>query len=72
MKPNQCAMFTDASDSPLFSGTPARATLDIFNPQPVTSTARMFTCPACYDTGQVVSKGKTIKCPCQFRTPAGG
>lgn len=56
MKPHTMPMFPDASDLPLWSGTPARGIAQEYTPRPTVSQPSMFRCPVCHDTGRVGNK----------------
>lgn len=58
-------MFDEGTDLPLFSKTAPRSHADTFKPQASTANGKLFACPICFDTGEVMTKrGKIVQCPC--------
>ena len=51
----QARMFA-TEDLPLFSGTSQEGKVEVFDPEPVLQSERLFKCPVCMDTGRVVVK----------------
>ena len=62
MSKKQTAMFGEEV-LPLFSGTAPPGAIEVFIPQPAPQQPALF-CPVCKGTGEVVVKGRRIRCPC--------
>ena len=52
-------------DTPLFSGTPMKATTSRFNPKPVSQQLSMASCRICLGTGKVIVDGRERICNCE-------
>lgn len=52
----QLDMFSDGQDTPLFSGTPQRASVKPFEQHATARQSSMAECPVCLDTGRVSGK----------------
>ena len=46
----------ETEDLPLFSGTSQEGKVEVFEPEPVPQSERLFKCPVCMDTGRVAIK----------------
>ena len=56
IKHDQSHMFPEGADLPLFSGTVQEGKVEVFEPEPVPQSERLFKCSVCMDTGRVVVK----------------